>query len=251
MRFSRSAGAMFAALATVAMLAQVSLAQREEGRRRGGREGRFGGGMMSGVRLAAAEPVEKELKLTDEQKDKIKDINDQLSDDMRKAFEDGGDREKIQEINASASAKLKEVLDEGQQKRLRGILVQVAGAAAVADPEIAKELNITEDQKRKLGEVRRESMQAMREAFEGARDQEGGREAMQEKMDKLREDSNKKVMAVLTSDQQAQLEAMKGEKVDIDMSQLRGFGGGRPGGEGRRGGERRERGRGERNPESN
>ena len=45
---------------------------------------------------------------------------------------------------------------------------------------------------------------------------------MRAKIDKLREDANKKLMAVLTSDQQAQLESLKGEKVEIDMSQLRG-----------------------------
>ena len=37
----------------------------------------------------------------------------------------------------------------------------------------------------------------------------------------------KEVMAVLTPDQQKKLESLKGEKVDIDMSALRGGGGGR------------------------
>ena len=157
----------------------------------------------------------------------------------------------MQELRADTTKKVNEVLDEGQQKRLLGIFVQVAGAGATADPVIAKELNITDDQKKQLDEVRQKNMEAMREAFGGARD--GDREAVREKIQKLREESNKKLMAVLTSDQQAQLEAMKGEKVDIDMSALRlgggpgGRGGDRPRGErGERGG----RGRGDRNPES-
>ena len=117
------------------------------------------------------------------------------------------------------------ILDAGQQKRLMGIAIQVNGAGAVVDPAVAKELNLTDDQKKQLAEVRQKNMEALRDAFQGGRDQ-GGREKIQE----LRDEANKKMMAVLTSDQQAQLESLKGDKVDIDMSQLRGPGG--PGGRG-------------------
>jgi Spy/CpxP family protein refolding chaperone len=239
MRFSRQGWAMMAVLLIIAMVSQVSLAQREEGRR--GRGGP-GGGMMSGVRLATLEPVQTALKVTDEQKDKIKTINADLRDGMDKSRDEGGGREKMQELTEDAGKKLNEVLDEGQQKRLMGILVQVAGPAAIADPAIAKELNVTDDQKKKLAEVRETVGKEMRELFQNAG--EGGREGMREKMDKLREDSNKKLMAVLTADQQAELEKMKGEKVEIDLSQLRGRGGDR------QRGERGER-RGDRNPEQN
>jgi Spy/CpxP family protein refolding chaperone len=246
MRFSRQGWVMFAGVVMVAMISQVTLAQREEGRR--GRGGRDGGGFggPSGVRLLSLKEVQTALKLTDEQKDKITKINDQMRDDIRKAFDDGTGREKMQELNASAAAKVNEVLDAGQQKRLMGILIQVAGAAATSDPAVAKELNITDDQKKQLETARQSNMEAMRKEFDGARDQTGSREEMRAKFDKLREEANKKLMAVLTSDQQAQLEALKGEKVEIDMAQLRGGGG--PGG---RGGDRRPGGaRGDRNPES-
>jgi len=242
----------------VAMVAQVALAQREEGRRgRGGRDGGFGGGMVSGVRLATLEPVQAALKLSDEQKDKIKAINDEMRDEGRKLAEglrdQSGDRaalrEKMMELNATAAKKFNEVLDEGQQKRMMGIMIQLVGVNAVMDPAVATELNITDDQKKQLEEVREGNRQAMREAFEGGRDQGGGREARE----KLREEWNKKLMAVLTSDQQAQLESLKGEKVEIDMAALRGLGGpgGRFGGQRGERGNRGERNRGDRNPESN
>jgi len=215
------------------------VAQREEGRR-----GRGGfGGPPSGARLLALKEVQSALKLTDEQNSKIGKINDQMREDARKAMEDGGGQEKMRELMTATTAKINEVLDEGQQKRLMGIFIQVSGANAALDPAVAKELNITDDQKKQLNDARQKNMDAMREAFEAARDQEGGREAMREKMEKLRDDANKSMLAVLTSDQQAQLEALKGEKVEIDMSQLRGPGGRGPGG---RGGQ----GRGPRNPES-
>ena len=140
----------------------------------------------------------------------------------------------------STTTKIDEVLDDGQKKRLTGIMIQVNGASAVADPSVAKELNITDDQKSKLEDIRDNAREGMRELFSP----DLSREEREKKMTEYRDDINKQVLAVLTADQQAQLEAMKGEKVDIDMSQLRPGG---PGGFGGRGGDRPGRGeRGER-----
>ncbi|HEX3602435.1 MAG TPA: hypothetical protein VHU84_19935 [Lacipirellulaceae bacterium] len=227
MRFSSKGWAMVAGLVIVAMVSQVALAQQGQGRRNrgGGGPGGFGGGPPSSARLLGLKEVQDALKLTDDQKGKIDKLNDEVREEMRKAMQDGGGREKVQELMASTTTKVNEILDAGQQKRLMGIEIQVNGAGAAADPAVAKELNLTDDQKKQLGEVRQKNMDAMREAFQGGRDQ-GGREKIQQ----LRDEANKNMMAVLTADQQAQLESLKGEKVNIDMSQLRGGGG--PGGRG-------------------
>ena len=241
MRFSKT-GWMVAALVVVAVFSQVSVAQREEGRRgRGGREGGPGmGGPPTAGRLLGLKEVQAALNMTDEQKDKVEKINDEMREDMREAFQDGGGREKAQEIMKSTTAKIDEVLDDGQKKRLAGIMIQVNGASAVADPSVAKELNITDDQKSKLEDIRENAREGMRELFSP----DLSREEREKKMTEYRDDINKKVLAVLTADQQAQLEAMKGEKVEIDMSQLRPGG---PGGFDGRGGDRPGRGeRGER-----
>lgn len=267
MRFSRMGWASVAALVMVVMVSQSALAQREEGRRGGRGFGFMGGGagMSSAMQLASNEQVQKALKVSEEQADKIKDLNEEMREERTKLFDaardSGGDqeamREKMQELTASTTKKLNEVLDEGQQKRLMGIQIQVNGVGAVLQPAIAKELNITDDQKKKLEEASQSNLDAMRELFQAGRDQQGDREARREKQEKLREEGNKKLMAVLTSDQQTQLESLKGEKVEIDMAALRGFGrqggrfGDRPRGErGERGG-REGRDRAERNPESN
>jgi Spy/CpxP family protein refolding chaperone len=233
MRFTGKVWVAMAFMVVVAMVSQVALAQNEQGQRgrgnRGGGPGGPGGGgrgPVSMARLATIDKVQDVLKLSDEQKEKIKKINDDVREEMRKAFQDGGGRESMQKLGESSAKKLNEVLDEGQQKRLMGILIQLQGAGAVNDPAVAKELNITDDQKSKLAEAREENMKAMQGAFAGGRDQNGSREEMRSKMDKLREEANKKVMALLTSEQQQKLESLKGEKVDIDMSALRGPGGG-------------------------
>ena len=234
---------MVAGLVIVAMVSQVAMAQREEGRRRGGRDGGPGGGMMgqmSAGRLLGAKEVQDALKLTDEQKEKITKINDEAREAMRDAFQAEGGREKIAEITKATSDKINEVLDDGQEKRLMGILIQVSPVAALMDPAVAKELNITDDQKTKM----REAAAGFREKFGELRDL--SREERTKKMEEIQAEISKKVMAELTSDQQAQLEKMKGEKVEIDMAALRGGG---PGG-GRQRGEGGERPRRDRNPES-
>lgn len=245
MRMNGKLWATVAAMAIVAMVAQVAMAQREDGRReRGGREGRGPGGFggpPTMARLASIEKVQEALKLTDDQKDKIKTVNDETRAEMRKQFEDGGrpDREKMMKLMDDSTAKLNEVLDDGQEKRLMGIFVQMAGPGAVMNPAIGKEVGLTDEQRDKL----RDAMGPLREGRrpdgpppEGKRTEgRGGEGSFRERREKM----DKDVMAVLTDEQKKKLESLKGEKVDIDMSELRGRGG--RGGEGRDRGERGKR----------
>src|SRR4051812_21806131 len=163
MRFSSRFLAVIAAVAVVAMAAQLAVAQSEKGNR--GSRGRGGpggpGGMMGPVpmaRLATLDTVQDALKLTDDQKSKIKSINDETReamDAMRKELDNGGrpDREKMRKVMDEASDKLVKVLDEGQQKRLMGVFLQVNGPGALVDRSVEKALNITDEQRDKLHEM--------------------------------------------------------------------------------------------------
>lgn len=221
---------------------QIANAQPGEGRR--GRGGRFGGGFgpASSLRLASLEGVQKALNLSEEQKSKLETINDTFRDDFRTLLEEGSDRDEMQKLTDDAAKQISDVLDDEQEKRLRGITIQVMGAPAVlADAALAKELNVTDEQKTKLEKAQQDSMRAMADAFREIRDSGASREESREKVDKLRDESRAKLLAVLTSEQQQQLKTMEGDKVEIDISQLRGPGG-RGGFDGRRGrgdGERR------------
>jgi Spy/CpxP family protein refolding chaperone len=238
-----------AALVVVVLMAQVAEAQRGEG----GRRGRGGRGMIgrniSMVQLVSrSDAVQAALKTTDEQKAAIEELSDQLRADSREVIDRGGGgfraaQEEIAKLNEKASAKLAEVLVAEQQKRLMGISIQVNGAAALAEPAIAKELKITKEQEAKLDEVRESNMEAARETFADFRDL--SREEVQAKFQEVRAESDKNLLAVLTSEQQAQFEALKGDPVEVDMSDFRGrFGGGFRGGRdgGGRDGEGRRRG---------
>jgi Spy/CpxP family protein refolding chaperone len=245
---------MLAGMAIVVLMAQVAEAQREGGRR--GRGGRGFGRIISSVQLVAeSDEVRTALNVTPDQEEKIETINDELRDARREALDGGrggGDfraaMEEMEKLNQEASGKLAEVLEDDQEKRLLGISIQVNGAAALNEPAVAKELEITDEQKTKLGEVRESNMEAARESFQELRDQDLSQDEMRDKMREIQQESDKKVLAVLTSDQQAKLEQLKGEPVEVDMSQFRGrgFGGGRGGrggddGDGGRRGGRRNR----------
>ena len=75
--------------------------------------------------------------------------------------------------------KLAEILLPNQLKRLNQIYLQVAGVNALNDSEVAKELEITDEQREKMTTVRQENAQAMgeqmRELFQsgGEREQIG------------------------------------------------------------------------------
>jgi Spy/CpxP family protein refolding chaperone len=194
------------------------VAQNEEGKRGRGGRGAGGPGGMGGppsmARLAMIPKVQEALKITDEQKTKIEKINADSRKEMREASSgDRPDPEKMRKMRDGVSDKLKEVLNADQQKRLIGIFIQVMGPGAVMDPAVGKEIDLTNEQKDKLHE-------AMGPPPEGGRG--GGGQSFQERRAKM----EKEVTAVLTSEQQKKLESLKGEKVDIDMSALRGQGGG-------------------------
>ena len=174
-----------------------------------------GGGGQSPYTLLAADAVAKELNLTAEQKTKIKTINDTAQAATRDAMESMQDLEpqerqqKMPEIQKTMRSvrdqqnkSLKGVLEDNQAKRLKEIFVQLRGEQALRDPEVQNALGLSDDQKAKINSP----------------------------------------LAVLTDDQKAAFENMKGEKFDLSTLRMGGRGGfggpGGPGGPGA-GGERR------------
>jgi hypothetical protein len=111
--------------------------------------------------------------------------------------------------------------------RLTEIYVQFVGPRAIEDPVIAAELEISEDQQAEIREIR-SSMQEEMRALRNSED----RQAMREKVAELNKQIGEKIMAVLSEDQQAKMQELKGEAFEMPEDALRG--GGRRG----RGGQR-------------
>lgn len=199
------------ALAVAMLVALAAQAQQDGGGRRGERRGPGGpGGPGAGIGLLMNDKVQAELKLTDDQKEKLRG----LGREMRENRED-------------TEKKLAEILTPEQMSRLKELRLQVGGVAVLTTPEVAKELALTDDQLSKLKELQQESMAGMREAYQGMRDlSQDARQAkmteMREKMEKSRQETLKKAMEVLTPEQREKLEKMKGAKVDIEMFRPQG-----------------------------
>ena len=251
----------------------------------GGMRGGMGGGRgMGGMRgaggsnpldLLGIEQVQKELDLVDDQKTDLREIGEQLRDKFRTMFSGMEDlpqeqrraeieklRTKMEKEAEVIQEKIADVLMPHQSKRLREIFVQIQGTRALDNKDIAKELKITADQTKKMGEARnslREAMQGMFQEMQGLDQEERWAKMteMREKREKERANIDKKVLAVLSTKQQAQFAEMKGKPFELDRQAMFGGrgqgrgpqqgtrpGGGRPGtGAARPGGGRTDGGR--------
>ena len=214
------------------------------------------GGMGSGPSLLEtagmllrADEVQKEIELLDDQKAKLKAFSDELRAEMEKQrdqYRDLSPEERMAKFNearkeygAKVTAKVNEILLPHQVDRVKELAVQRLGLMALGDPDVQEKLKISEDQKEKMKAVRESISNTMREMFAGMRDldEEARRKKfgeIREKMDKIRSETEAKVLDILTSEQKGGLEKMKGKKFDFPEGMGFGGSGGRrgPGGPG-------------------
>jgi Spy/CpxP family protein refolding chaperone len=127
----------------------------------------------------------------------------------------------IADKGKDAQGQVDGILDDSQTERLKELSLQSRGAQALEDDEVAAALNISDEQKEKLTEVREEGSQALQEAFQKLRGGGGDQGDIRKKMSELRNNLSEKALAILTPDQRKQFEKMKGTKFDFPPG--RGF----------------------------
>jgi Spy/CpxP family protein refolding chaperone len=198
-----------------------------------GRGGR-GGFQMGGPNMLGFEQVQKELKITDEQKAKITGIFEAARPPQGTNFQNLTDEERaeMRKKGEEAGKAAVATLTPEQAARFKQMQLWVQGSQALVDnADLAKELKLTDDQKgavktivdesnKKIGELMRNSFQ------QGVSDDD--RAKAREQMATLRNETDAECMAVLTDAQKSQLEKLKGPKFQLDMSQFgprRGRGG--------------------------
>lgn len=211
----KTIGKVAVAFGLVALMSAPASAQQG----RGGFGG-FGGG--PGM-LLANKSVQQEIKADDEQTTKLNALAEETRTKMTAIREKLADvpqeerREKMQAemapINAEVNKSLTTILKADQVKRFHQIQRQTAGVNAFAQPAVASELKLTDDQKTKIGEINRELMTATREAFTSA-GQDNREEAMKKIAD-LRKDAMSKALALLTDDQKSAWKGMTGEPFEV------------------------------------
>jgi hypothetical protein len=223
MRHKRSATLTLGALAMAIMLSGLAQAQQR------GRLSRFFGDNFSvGVSLLSIEKVQGELKLSSEQIGTATKVGEKLSLDRRALYEDlsreerreRGDelRIKAAEISYAAVMQIAETMDDTQKKRWREITLQVRGAAALAEERMAKRMELTEEQVKKLNDLTAKQREKMRESFRQSQGQDLSREERIEQFRAMVEETNKQRLAVLTDEQRAKFKEQQGEKFELPQS---------------------------------
>ena len=223
-------------LLVVVALSATSMAQ---GRGQGGGGGGGRGGMgrgMSRLMLLRAESVQKALDLSDDKVSEIQAIMEDVMPGVGGGGGGGGGRPDP-EAMAGAEKEIMGLLDDKQKKRLLGIFAQASGARALVDADVAKELKIDDDLKEEIQGKLDDMATGMREKMQGIMEETGGdRQAAMAKMQELRAEMDKEVLALLSDSQKKALEELKGEKVELPMMGGGGRGGQGGGGRGGQGG---------------
>jgi hypothetical protein len=238
-RRSFSVGVTIAALALAISTVQDAQAQ---GKRGGGGMGMRGARGVNPLMLVGNPAVQKDLGLSEENATKVKEITDDVRQEMQEQIAGSGidfqglrdlqgeEREKrmaeiqtkMAEVNKTINdkflPKINEILDKNQQKRLHEIAIQAAGSAALEDAGVVKDLGLSKDQTDKIKSIVKDFAGKTR-----AIPRDADRSERMAKMAELREEETAKVTEVLTKDQQAKFTDMKGKP--FDTKSLQGGGG--------------------------
>ncbi len=217
----------------------------------GGRmQGMRGGG---GIRIVTRPDVQKELNLTDQQKTAIQEKMPAMGGRGNRGGQNGGGAPgggaaagtppaggggaagangglppaggapqggrggfgNNAEAQAKLDADIKAILSDSQYKRLHELMLQFDGPAALARPDVAKQFDLTEEQKKKIQDIQQTQMQNMRERMQGGGGG-GERQAMMQEMQKMREETNKQILAVLTAEQKQKWDAAQGKSFKFE-----------------------------------
>jgi len=227
-------------LGLMLLLAGPALAQQQKGQRGQGGRGGFGMGMGMGGGfgfLVNNEGVQKELKLDQEQVDKLKQavqsVMEKHADDFATLRDASPEerREKGQEIgrkvNDETLAAVNDILKPDQLKRLKEIELQQAGTQAFARPDVEKALKLTSDQKDKIKTISEDAAKEIRASFGGGGGGGAGAanpqafQAAREKMNTVRKESLERVLAVLNDDQKTSWKEMTGKPFEVTFQPRR------------------------------
>lgn len=208
--------------------------QRQQRQLRQGMQGQL---QMAGPGLLLNEAVQKELKMTPEQVEKAKatfgarrqQAGAAGQGQRRQGDAGGGAGTDVRQIlgnrQQEAEKQVKEILDEKQFARFQQLQLQQQGAAALARPDVADKVGLSQEQKDKIRQIQQDSFSSLREAMQAARNSQGSdRQAataqIREKMMKAREEANAKAIRVLTAEQKMKWDDLLGPAFNFEQIRI-------------------------------
>ena len=224
---TRARSLIVLAIALVLGTACIAPAQAQERERSGRRFGR-GTSRSSLLGLLGREQVQQEMNLSDEQTTKVQEIVENLGAEMQEQYsslreiEDRDQqRARITELRDQSDQKVREqlgdVVEREQVMRLYQIRMQVRAVVdSLANRYVSGRLELTDGQKNKLNEINKAVGAKQSEVYATMRDasDEQRSEAFQ-KLRKMRSEADTEALALLTAEQKAAFEEMKGEKIEL------------------------------------
>ncbi len=225
-----------------AVLGGASAQEKDTPKKRPPFGGGFGPGMGGGFGgggnptfLVNSKMVKEEIKISDEQATKLKELPKAIGEKTAKLFEKVRDlpqeerREKFAELmkesNAIAMKELGEVLKPDQLNRLKQINVQISGVNAYRNPEVESALKLTADQKATI----KESLDEYRKEVQELREDLGIRgfqpppkekaAEFEKKSSALQKEVTDKITKTLTDEQKTTWKSLTGEPFDVKKYQ--------------------------------
>ncbi|MHB1426168.1 MAG: hypothetical protein ACYC3I_23640 [Gemmataceae bacterium] len=153
--------------------------------------------------------VQKELKLSGDQITKLRDslgkVVDKYKGDLTKLDKMTPDErdKKLKALGEDSRKVISSVLDAKQWKRYKQIEWQIIGFGALQDPELQKELKLSEEQKKKIDDIFTDANKKIQEL-------DKNRETSPEKFQAVVKDTEKKANDVLSEEQKKSLKEIKG-----------------------------------------
>ena len=176
--------------------------------------------------LLAAESVQKELALTNDQITSLEKIREEehTNHPFRRGFagKSQGDIQKLLDKHAqSTRERVTKVLTAKQLARLNEINLQVVGINALTFDEVAQRLKLTPEQRAKLKQLGDQSRRQMTHLHETNRSRSGSaaQKEYKQKVDAATAERKEQFTAVLTDDQRMKFEQLQGSKFDTSQIQ--------------------------------
>lgn len=165
-------------------------------------------GTTSRTMLAMMPDVRKELKVT---KDQDKKIQAAMKEVQEKAM-NGQVQIDLSDPMGSFDIDMGPILDDTQKVRLEELYAQYNGGFALADPKFVTALAINEETLAKIKAVKSTAARELPQMLMNARSASAAKEA-----DKKREEFSLQMLALLTDEQKAKFETMKGKAFKFKM----------------------------------
>jgi hypothetical protein len=186
-----------------------------------------------GLRYFSIDKVRKDLQLTDEQIGGIAKLQKASVEDLKKdqasfkdaraaTFEDLRKKmNSLREIRQNRiEQRLRIILNEKQIERVGQLALQLSGARTLASKAVADALNLTDEQRNKLREMKETALQESID-FQHAHPNLSVQETAN-RIGEFRQRSEKQIMEILSPEQQKQFDELKGQRLELTPGELRG-----------------------------